>query len=45
MEQVSDVAKVTPEMLGNGASLEFELPDPDDDQIPEFEFQQQIDQA
>ncbi|MCY7390050.1 MAG: hypothetical protein LH647_00680, partial [Leptolyngbyaceae cyanobacterium CAN_BIN12] len=32
-------------MLGNGASLEFELPDPDDDQIPEFEFQQQIDQA
>jgi len=45
MEQVSDVAKGTPQMLGNGASLEFELPDPDDDQIPEFEFQQQIDQA
>ncbi|MEX0268503.1 hypothetical protein AB3R30_05130 [Leptolyngbyaceae cyanobacterium UHCC 1019] len=45
MEQVSDVAKVTPETLGNGASLEFELPDPEDDLIPEFEFQQQIDQA
>jgi hypothetical protein len=45
MEQVFDVAKVTPETLGNGASLEFELPDPEDDLIPEFEFQQQIDQA
>lgn len=45
MEQGFDGAKVTPETVGNGASLEFELPDPEDDLIPEFEFQQQIDQA
>ena len=46
MDQASQsVAQVTPATLNNGHSLEFQLPDPEDDLIPEFEFQQQIDQA
>lgn len=46
MDQASQsVAQVTPATFNNGHSLEFQLPDPEDDLIPEFEFQQQIDQA
>jgi hypothetical protein len=46
MEPVSkSVVEGMPAMLNNGASLEFQLPDPEDDRIPEPEFQQQIDQA
>jgi hypothetical protein len=38
-------ADLTPNTLNNGTGLDFQLPDPEDDRIPDAEFQQRIEQA
>lgn len=39
------VRSSTPPELGNGIELDFQLPNPEDDQISDYDFQQQIETA
>jgi hypothetical protein len=45
MAELTDASADLAAMLENPVDLNFQLPDPEDEQIPEMEFQQQLDNA